>query len=218
MKVIAVSQSATKTLDEKMMRRCIELSKMATREGEFPFSAVICQDGEIVAETTNRVGRDADVTKHAEVLAISEAQRVLGTTNLERCTLYTNVEPCPMCSFPIRETRMRKVVYAIRSPLMGGDSKWNVLADEEISKVMPEGFGAAPEIVAGILRRDAERVWRNWNPIIWGVVRYRGCLGGDGSADVHTAAFIRGFLRKLLLNGSAWFRTIGRKARLRFHL
>jgi tRNA(adenine34) deaminase len=201
-----------------MMRRCIELSEIATREGEFPFSAVICQDGEIVAETTNRVRRDADVTRHAEVLAISEAQRVLGTTNLERCTLYTNVEPCPMCSFPIREARMRKVVYAIRSPLMGGDSKWNVLADTEISAVMPEGFGAAPEIVTGLMRRDAERVWRNWNPVIWGVVRYRGCLGGDGTAQLRPAAFIRSFLAQLPLNGLAWFRSIGRKARFRFHL
>ena len=40
---------------------------------------------------------------------------------------------------------------------------------------MPEAFGEAPEVVRGFMRRDAEKAWRNWNPLIWGVIRYRGC-------------------------------------------
>jgi hypothetical protein len=87
---------------------------------------------------------------------------------------------------------------------------------------MPEGFGAAPEIVDGMMRTEAERVWLNWNPVIWGVIRYRGCLGGkqlgDGSIDLQPAVLIRSFLQKLLLNGWAGFRSITRKARFRFHV
>ena len=124
------------------------------RAGELPFSCVICQDGEIVVETTNRVVRDADVTRHAEIIAISEAQRVLGRKDLSDCTLYSNVEPCPMCSFPIRETRIGRVVYSISSPMMGGLSKWGVLSDREISDVMPQVFGRAPDISA---RADVSR-------------------------------------------------------------
>src|SRR5215218_9111491 len=133
-------------IDLKMMRRCVELSADAVRANELPFSCVICRDGQVIVETTNRVARDADVTRHAEIIAISQAQRILGRKDLSDCTLYSNVEPFPMCSFPIRETRIGRVVYSISSPMMGGFSKWNVLGDSEISHVMPEVFGEKPEV------------------------------------------------------------------------
>jgi tRNA(adenine34) deaminase len=68
---------------------------------------VICHDEGVVSEATNRVVRDGDVTRHAEMVAMSEAQRILGTKRLSRCTLYTNVEPSAMCCYCIRETQMR---------------------------------------------------------------------------------------------------------------
>ena len=92
--------------DLTMMARCIELSRFAAIQRELPFACVICKDGDIVVEATNRVKRDADVTRHAEMVAISKAQRKLGKKNLSRCTLYSNVEPCAMCSYCIRETRI----------------------------------------------------------------------------------------------------------------
>src|SRR4051812_42331946 len=97
-------------IDLTMMRRCVELSAAAVRAGELPFSCVVCRDGEIVAEAINRVVAEGDVTRHAELLAISAAQGVLGRTDLSDCTIYSSVEPCPMCSFPIRETRIGRVV------------------------------------------------------------------------------------------------------------
>lgn len=127
-----------------MMERCIALSMEAAESRELPFACVVCREGEVVAEAINRVVRDSDVTRHAEILAISEAQRLLGRRDLSDCTIYSNVEPCPMCAFPIRETRIGRVVYAISSPMMGGLSKWNVLGDNEISNVMPEVFGDRP--------------------------------------------------------------------------
>lgn len=165
-------------LDLGMMRRCIELSRESTAAGELPFACVICRDGEVIAEATNRVVRDGDVTRHAEMVAMSQAQRVLGTRRLSRCMLYTNVEPCAMCSYCIRETRIRKVVYAIRSPIMGGHSKWKVLQDPEISHAIPEVFGRVPEIAAAVMREEAEAVWREWRPLIWAIIKFRGCFGG----------------------------------------
>jgi tRNA(adenine34) deaminase len=161
-------------IDLRMMRRCVELSAAAVSQRELPFSCVICRDGAIVAEATNRVVQDGDVTRHAEILAISEAQRILGRKDLSDCTIYSSVEPCPMCSFPIRETGIARVIYAISSPMMGGFSKWNVLGDNEISNVMPEVFGDVPEVSAGLLYREAAAVWRNWNPMIWLAIRFRG--------------------------------------------
>ena len=64
-----------------------------------------------------------------------------------------------MCAFAARETRIGRVVFAIKSPMMGGVSKWNVLRDTELSNAMPEVFGPVPEVVAGLLQEEAERIW-----------------------------------------------------------
>src|SRR5947207_12399993 len=94
---------AIKAIDFRMMRRCIELSRIATTQGEFPFAALICsKDGSVLVEVTNRVARDRGVTRHAELLAVSEAQQILGQASLGDCMIYSNIEPCVMCSFPIR--------------------------------------------------------------------------------------------------------------------
>ena len=190
-------------LDMRMMARCIELSRDSITVGELPFACVICRDGEVVAEATNRVARDCDVTRHAEMVAMSEVQQVLGTKRLSRCTLYSNVEPCAMCSYCIRETRMRKVVYAIRSPIMGGHSKWKVLQDREISDVIPEVFGRVPEIAGAVMQEEAEAVWRNWHPLIWKIVKFRGCFGGatleQAAAEQSQAPSRERFLSRLVL-------------------
>jgi tRNA(adenine34) deaminase len=115
--------------------------------------------------------------------AVDKAQRVLGRNDLTDCTIYSTVEPCAMCSFPIRETRISKVVFAIRSPLMGGFSKFGILQDAQMSDVMPEFFGDPPEIAGAVLLPEAEKVWRSCNPLVWTVIRYRGCFGGTAAAD-----------------------------------
>ena len=117
-----MTTTATQTTDIVMMERCIALAKTGTQRGEFPFACVIVKDGEVVAEATNHVAQDGDVTRHAELVAVSRAQKALGSKDPSGCTLYTTVEPCAMCSFPIRETRISRVVYGIGSRLMGGDS------------------------------------------------------------------------------------------------
>jgi tRNA(adenine34) deaminase len=172
-------------IDTDMMRRCIALSAKAAKRGEFPFAAIIAEGSTVVVEATNAVAQTGDVTRHAELVAISEAQRKLGSKNLSRCTVYSNVEPCVMCSFPMRETSVGRVVFAISSPKMGGLSKWSVLRDEELSRTMPEAFGPAPEIVAGLLRSEAEKVWWTWNPLIWAVIKQRGCFTAKHDGDVY---------------------------------
>lgn len=187
-------------IDVMMMERCIRLSANATQSGELPFASLICRGNEPVVETTNRVARDGDVTRHAELIAISEAQKVLGRRDLADCTLYTTVEPCAMCSYAIRETRIARVIYSIKSPVMGGLSKWNVLRDRELSQAMPEVFGAVPEVIAGLLRHEAEKVWSKWNPVFWSAIRLGGYLGGDlqnGCEHLHAIPARRSLLRRL---------------------
>ena len=163
-----------KILDRDMMTRCIAIAVRSGEEGEYPYGVVIGRAGKVVAESTNRVAREHDVTRHAEVVAISQAQKSLGTVSLDDCVIYVSAEPCVYCSYAIRESRISRLVYALRSPHMGGVSKWNVLTDEDLSKTMPEVFDPPPEIIAGFMAQEVERALLKWNPLVWGVIMKRG--------------------------------------------
>ena len=86
------------TNHERLMRAALEEAKLAVAEGEVPVGAVIARGEEILARAHNRREQLADPTAHAEMLAIREAARVLGTRRLSDCTLYVTLEPCPMCA------------------------------------------------------------------------------------------------------------------------
>jgi tRNA(adenine34) deaminase len=188
--------------DKGMMRRCIALSKTSGDQGEYPYAAVICRNGEFVCESTNRVTQDRDVTRHAEVVAVSEAQKVLGTTSLDDCTIYVNAEPCAFCCYAIRESRIGKVVYGMRSPVMGGHSRWNILADNGLSDAMPEVFASPPEIVAEYMCDEAKEVLQSWHPLIWNFITARGlfvaCPAEDSGPRAQNIPHRRGMLERLM--------------------
>lgn len=160
--------------DRQMMARAIALSKESGQAGEYPYGAVICRGATVIAESINRVKNESDVTRHAEVVAIAAAQELLHSTSLEDCTLFASAEPCALCSYAIRESRIGRVVYGLHSPHMGGMSKWNVLADEDISRVMPEVFAAPPVIVGGFMAQEAGAALAEWNELVWMVMKRRG--------------------------------------------
>jgi tRNA(adenine34) deaminase len=172
-----MSGSEASPQDLQMMERCLELAQRGADKGELPFGALIVSRGQVVAEATNCVTSEGDVTRHAELVALSEAQKILKRKRLQDCTLYTIVEPCPMCSFPTREARIGRVVFALSSPVMGGYSKWDVLKDDELSRKLPEVFGPPPEVISGLLSAQAEQVWSRWHPLAWHFMKRRGCIG-----------------------------------------
>jgi len=100
-------------MHEEFMRRAIALSreKMRADEGG-PFAAVIVRGAEVVAEGWNQVTGHNDPTAHAEIVAIREACRVLGTFSLEGCVIYTSCEPCPMCLAAIHWAHIDRVYFA----------------------------------------------------------------------------------------------------------
>ena len=77
-----------------------------------PFGAVVVKDGRVIAAGTNSVTSTNDPTAHAEVIAIREACRVLGTFQLTGCEIYTSCEPCPMCLGAIYWARPDRVYFA----------------------------------------------------------------------------------------------------------
>lgn len=100
------------TDNEKYMRLAIEKSIESVENGGGPFGAVIVKDGEVLAATSNSVTIDNDPTAHAEVNAIRQACRKLGTFDLSGCEIYASCEPCPMCLASIYWARIDKLYYA----------------------------------------------------------------------------------------------------------
>ncbi len=91
------------------MKRAIRLANSV--KGEIPVAAVIIKDGEIIAETFNQKETLNDVTAHAEILAIREAEHKLGRWRLDDCEMYVTLEPCPMCAWAIVSSRIKAVYF-----------------------------------------------------------------------------------------------------------
>ncbi|MCY7350075.1 MAG: nucleoside deaminase [Cytophagaceae bacterium] len=97
----------------QFMQKAIELSFQGQREGTGgPFGAVVVRDGVIVGQGQNLVTSTNDPTAHAEIVAIRDACRTLGTFQLAGCELYTSCEPCPMCLGAIYWARPDRVYFA----------------------------------------------------------------------------------------------------------
>ncbi len=91
------------------MKRAISLAKKA--KSEIPVGALIVKDGVVIAETFNQKETSNDVTAHAEILAIREAEQKLGRWRLEDCEMYVTLEPCPMCAWAIVSARIKTVYF-----------------------------------------------------------------------------------------------------------
>lgn len=98
---------------QEFMREAIRLSLENVQSGNGgPFGAVIVKDGEIIARGVNEVTSSNDPTAHAEVVAIRNACKQLGSFQLEGCEIYCSCEPCPMCLGAIYWARPDKIYYA----------------------------------------------------------------------------------------------------------
>ena len=96
----------------ELMRETLRLARESVAAGGGPFAALVVRDGVVVAAGTNRVVADHDPSAHAEVVAIREACRRLGTHRLDGCELYASCEPCPMCAGAIAWARAARLRYA----------------------------------------------------------------------------------------------------------
>lgn len=100
-------------MNAEFMWEAIRLSQQNIRDSKGgPFASVIVKEGKIVARGTNLVTTINDPTAHAEIVAIREACKTLGSFHLEGCEIYTSCEPCPMCLAAIYWARIEKIYYA----------------------------------------------------------------------------------------------------------
>ncbi len=102
------------------MRRALDLAAAAAAAGEVPVGAVVTLDDDIVAETRNAMRGANDPTAHAEMEAIRAAAAKLGTSRLDKCTLWVTLEPCAMCAAAVANARMKALRFAAEDPKGGG--------------------------------------------------------------------------------------------------
>ncbi len=110
-------------------QRTIEIARTSVSEGGLPFGTVIVKDGDILAEGTNLVSQTHDPTDHAEIRAVREACRQLGTEYLTGCTVYAIAHPCPMCLGALYQCAPDEVVFlatreATAPYMAGGHDKY----------------------------------------------------------------------------------------------
>ena len=101
------------------MRQALELARQAMEEGEVPVGCVIVRDGAVVGRGRNRRETEHTALGHAELDAIRQACGALGGWRLSRCALYVTLEPCPMCTGAIINSRLVRVVYGAGDPRAG---------------------------------------------------------------------------------------------------
>lgn len=145
--------------EKKFMDEAIRLAKENVKNGSGgPFGAVVVKDGEIVAACGNSVTPSNDPTAHAEVNAIREACRKLGTYQLEGCEVYASCEPCPMCLGAIYWARPSKVYYASTKEDAAGAGFDDSFIYKEIT--MPEAERSIPFLK--VEEKEAGEEFRMW--------------------------------------------------------
>ena len=104
--------------DTQWMQIALEEARAAAARGDVPVGAVIVRDDHVLGRGRNRRELDGDPTAHAEIVALREAARELGTWRVE-ATLYVTQEPCPMCAGAIVNARVKRLVYGCPNPKAG---------------------------------------------------------------------------------------------------
>ena len=93
------------------MKLALEEADKAAKKSEVPVGAVIVCDGEVVSSAHNLTNTLRDVTAHAEILAIREAEKRIGDWRLDNCELYVTLEPCMMCMGAIINSRIKRIYF-----------------------------------------------------------------------------------------------------------
>lgn len=136
--------------DEYYMRKALAEAEEALREGEIPVGAVVVSRGMIIAKAHNMTERLVDVTAHAEMLALTAAERWLGGKYLSGCTLYVTVEPCVMCAGALSWSQIERVVYGASDEKRG----YTVYASDALH--------AKTQVTAGVLADECSGLMKDF--------------------------------------------------------
>lgn len=134
-------------MNEKFMVEAIKEAKKAELIDEVPIGCVIVKDDKIIARGHNLRESKQRSTAHAEIIAIEKACRKLKSWRLEGCSLYVTLEPCPMCSGAILQSRIEHVVYGAKDPKGG-------CMESCMNMYEVKGFNHYPDVIGGVLEDE----------------------------------------------------------------
>lgn len=131
----------------------VAIEEAIKSDGDIPVGAVLVKDGEIISKAHNTREKDNDITSHAEILAIRQAEKVSENWRLDGCELYVTLEPCPMCGWAILQSRISKVYFGSYDVNYGAFSSKIDLRN--ISSFKPEVYG-------GILEEKCDKILKDF--------------------------------------------------------
>ena len=141
--------------DHYFMGEALRQAARAYDAGEVPVGAVIVREGRIIARACNQVELLKDATAHAEMLALTQAQAIVGDWRLTDCTLYVSKEPCPMCAGAVVHTRLARVVFG------AGDAKGGA-AGGALNLLQFPTLNHQCEITSGVREADCRRLLQSF--------------------------------------------------------
>ena len=135
--------------DEELMRMAIAEAKLAEEHGDIPIGAIVVLNDEVLSSRHNERELQNDPTAHAEMLAIQDAAKALGTSRLDGAILVSTLEPCPMCAGAALLARVSKVIFGAEDPKAGAlGSLYQLGSDPRLNhefvvtpRVLQEEFG-----------------------------------------------------------------------------
>src|SRR5699024_3540765 len=142
--------------DEQFMRAAMQEADKARKMDEVPIGAVIVHDGEIIAAGHNQHETSQTSLSHAELIAIEEANKKIGSWRLEDCTLYVTLEPCPMCAGAIVQSRVKRAVYGASDPKAG-------CAGTLMDLLQEARFNHQAEVTQGVLQDECSAHWKEFS-------------------------------------------------------
>jgi tRNA(adenine34) deaminase len=139
--------------DDRLMRLALEEARAAASGGDVPVGAVVARGDEVVGRAGNAREREQDPTAHAEILALRQAARAVGSWHLEGCTLYVTLEPCAMCAGALVLARIDRLVWGAPDPKAGfAGSLGDIVRDGRLNHEVEVTVGVLAEECGEILR------------------------------------------------------------------
>src|SRR5713101_2415234 len=141
--------------DEAFMREALRQAQKAYEADEVPVGAVVVRAGRIIARACNQVELLKDVTAHAEMLALTQAEAAVGDWRLLDCDLYVTKEPCAMCAGAIVHVRLRRLIFGCADPRAGA-------AGSVINLLQLPSLNHWCEIISGVLQNECAAILQNF--------------------------------------------------------
>ena len=140
-----------------MMALALEEARACPAWGDVPIGAVVARGSEVLGKAGNQRERLADPTAHAEILALRDAARAIGSWRLDDCVLVVTIEPCPMCAGAAAAARIGAVVFGAPDPKAGAlGSLYHLGADPRLNHEFPVVPGVRAEECSALVQHFFE--------------------------------------------------------------